>query len=154
MNQLVEILWEVAKEAPLPRTVKKLELERIAEAVNGDARVAQTTLRMAARRVDDLPDDQITEDFVHRVLPEAKQDVRRKSIKGLTPHQRATFRVIEEHDRISPGELIEQYRKRVDDPKSNRTIRNYLNKLERYDLIEDEGTTRDRKYQCSLSRCE
>jgi Cdc6-like AAA superfamily ATPase len=70
----------------------------------------------------------------------------------LSPHQRVTYRVIEEHGKIAPGELIEEYRERVDDPKSNRTIRNYLNKLERYDLVAAEGTTRDRMYRCVSNR--
>jgi len=43
---------------------------------------------------------------------------------------------------------FEEYRNRVDDPKADRTIRNYLTKLEQYNLITAEGTTRDRIYRC------
>jgi len=40
-----------------------------------------------------------------------------------------------------------QYKDRVDNPKADRTIRNYLNKLEQYSLITAEGSTRDRVYR-------
>lgn len=52
------------------------------------------------------------------------------------------------HGEIAPGDLYQEYRDRVDDPKADRTIRNYLNKLEQYNLITAEGTTRDRIYRC------
>jgi Cdc6-like AAA superfamily ATPase len=152
VNQLVDILREIAKRESVTRNLDQGELELVADAVNGDARVAQTALRIAARRAEEQSEERFTQDIVESALPEARQEVRRKSIDMLSPHQQITFRVIEEHGKIAPGELIEEYRERVDDPKSNRTIRNYLNKLERYDLVAAEGTTRDRMYRCLSNR--
>ena len=43
--------------------------------------------------------------------------------------------------------LYDAYRDRVDDPKTNRTVRNYLTKMTQYDLIVAEGTSRDRTYR-------
>ena len=57
--------------------------------------------------------------------------------------------MIEEHDRIAPRNLFEEYRNRVDEPKSNRTVRKYLKQLEREELIASEGSTRDRRYRCT-----
>lgn len=52
--------------------------------------------------------------------------------------------------RITPGELYEQYSTAVDDPMSERTIRDYLTDLERDNLIEAEGSTRNRVYRSQL----
>ena len=37
-----------------------------------------------------------------------------------------------------------QYKERIDDPKTGRTVRNYLSKMDQYDVIEARGTSRDR----------
>ena len=148
VDQLVDILWERAKRALVHDAIEGTELERIADAASGDARVAITTLRIAARHAEQDGTGRITADIIESALPEARQELRQKNIDALTPHQRAVYDVIDEHGEIAPGDLYEEYRQRVEDPKADRTIRNYLDKLERYNLVTAEGTTRDRIYRC------
>ncbi|MFC6837899.1 hypothetical protein [Halomarina ordinaria] len=38
----------------------------------------------------------------------------------------------------------EEYRRRVENPKADRTVRKYLQKLARYSLVRIEGASRDR----------
>jgi Cdc6-like AAA superfamily ATPase len=110
--------------------------------------VAITTLRIAARHAEQESVERITADIIESTVPEARQELRRKNIEALTPHQRAVYEVIEDHGEIAPEDLYQEYRDRVDDPRADRTIRSYLNKLEQYDLITAEGSTRDRLYRC------
>ena len=110
--------------------------------------MAITTLRIAARHAEQDGTGQITADIIESALPEARQELRQKNIDALTPHQRAVYDVIDEHGEIAPGELYQEYRRRVEDPKADRTVRNYLDKLERYNLVTAEGTTRDHVYRC------
>jgi Cdc6-like AAA superfamily ATPase len=152
VDELVDILDERAATGVVSRDRDRSEFDRIANAADGDARVAITTLRIAARRADQEAVDRITQDIVKRALPEARQKLRQEHVDRLTSHQQAVFRVIEEQGRIAPQELFEAYRTRVEEPKSNRTVRTYLRKLERYDLIVAEGSTRDRMYRCPESR--
>nr|WP_283102285.1 Cdc6/Cdc18 family protein [Haloplanus sp. XH21] len=152
VEELVDILDERATARSVSRDIKRSEFERIADAADGDARVAITTLRIAARRADEDAADRITQNLVERALPEARRELRQEHLDRLTSHQQAVFRVIEEQERIAPQELFEEYRSRVDEPKSNRTVRTYLKKLERYGLIVAEGSTRDRMYRCPDSR--
>lgn len=144
--QLTDILEEQARAEGVSRHMEQSEFERIADAADGDARVAITTLRMAVRRTDEESTDRITQGIVEQALPEARHQLRQQHVDRLTPHQQAVFRVIEEQGRIAPKELFEEYRNRVEEPMSNRTVRKYLKKLERYDLIVAEGSTRDRMY--------
>lgn len=148
VDELDDILDERAAAGLVSRDTDRSEFGRIADAADGDARVAITTLRTAVRRADEDTADRITRDIVKWALPEARQTLRQEHVDRLTSHQQAAFRMIEEHGRIAPQELFEEYRTRVEGPKSNRTVRTYLKKLERYDLIVAEGSIRDRKYRC------
>ena len=152
VDELVDILDERATAGLVSRDADRSEFERIADAADGDARVAITTLRIAARRADEDAADRITQEIVERALPQARRELRQEHVDRLTSHQQAVFRVIEEQGRIAPQELFEEYRTRVEEPKSNRTVRTYLKKLERYGLIIAEGSTRDRMYHCRESR--
>ena len=148
IDQLVDILQERAKHALVPNAVEESKLELIADAASGDTRVAITTLRIAARHAEQESVEQIRADIIESAVPEARQELRQKNIEALTPHQRAVYDVIKDHEEIAPGDLYQEYRDHVDDPKADRTIRNYLNKLEQYNLITAEGSTQDRIYRC------
>lgn len=151
VDQLVDILRERATRALVPDAIENSELELIADAASGDARVAITTLRIAARHTEQESDSQITAEYIECALPKARQELRQNSLDALTPHQRAVYDIVEEHGQISPGSLYQEYLTRVEDPKADRTIRSYLQKLERYNLVTSEGTTRDRSYSCVQS---
>jgi len=148
IDQLVDILQERAKHALIPNTIGESELALIADAASGDARVAITTLRIAARHAEQERVERITANIIEDAVPEARQELQQKNIEALTPHQRTVYDVIEDHGEITPGDLYQEYRERVNDPKADRTIRNYLNKLEQYNLITAEGSTQDRIYRC------
>jgi Cdc6-like AAA superfamily ATPase len=124
-------------------------LAKIADAAAGDARLAISILRSAARTAMYEESERITEEIVDDAIPHARSEMRRKNLDTLTPDQRVLYEVIEEEGEVVPGALYEAYRKRVQDPKSDRTVRTYLQKMARYNLIEIEGTSRDRIYRIS-----
>lgn len=79
--------------------------------------VAITTLRIAARHTEQDDTGRITADIIESAFPEARQEFRQKNIDALTPHQRAVYNVIDAHGEIAPGNLYQEYRQRVEDPK-------------------------------------
>ncbi|WP_435181415.1 MEDS domain-containing protein [Halorussus sp. AFM4] len=123
------------------------QLETIADAAGGDARVALSILRTAARQAQRQNLTEITDRVVEIAVPEARVERHEKDIETLTHHQRTLYQIIEEHEAISPSDLYEKYEQHVDDPKTNRTVRNYLSKMDQYDVIEAAGTSRDRTYR-------
>jgi len=127
--------------------IERSELRTIADAAAGDARVAISILRSAARQAQREEAERITPNLVEAAIPTARNEVRRKTLDTLTPDQRALYEIIEEHGEIEPGALYDAYQDCVDDPKTNRTVRNYLRKMTQYDLIVAEGTSRDRTYR-------
>ncbi len=145
-EELVDILedrreWGLRKEA-----VETSLLHRIANRAEGDARVALNALRIAAEEAEGQEMENITQEVVEDALPEAEEEDKSKSVDKLNPHQKALYDIIREEEKVKPGELYEKYRERVDEPKVERTLRKYLQKMDHYRLIEAEGKGRWRKY--------
>lgn len=114
-------------------------LKCIADAAAGDARVAISILRNAARHADATSVECITTDIVHQIVSEAKTEVYAKTLDQLKPDQRLIYDLVKEANEISPNKLYERYRESADDPVSDRTIRTYTRKLCDYNLIISDG---------------
>ncbi len=145
-EELVDILedrreWGLRKDA-----VETSLLHRIANRAEGDARIALNALRIAAEEAESQDMQHITQDVVEDALPEAEEEDKSKSVDKLNPHQKALYDIIQEEGKIEPGELYERYREEMDEPKVERTLRKYLQKMDHYRLIESEGEGRWRKY--------
>jgi len=147
LDQLVAVLEARARSGLAEDAVGAAELERIADAAAGDARVAISVLRSAARRADREGRDRITAEVVEAAIPDAREAVHRENLENLTRHQKILYDVVEDAGEIAPQALYERYEGRVDDAKADRTVRNYMQKMAHYDLIEIEGSTRDRVYR-------
>lgn len=147
LSQLTDILAARAKWGLAPGSIDQEELEFISDLAAGDARIGIHILRMAAREAASSGVDKITLDVIEAAEPRAKESIHRKNVDMLREDQQVLYEIIRAHGEITPGELYEQYRDRVENPKSDRTLRNYLNKMEHYNLIEVEGEKRGRTYR-------
>lgn len=145
-DELVSILadrveWGLADDA-----VATGQLERIATAARGNARDAIGILRSAARRAERAGRDRIREEDIDEAIPAARAELRQKSLDRLSDDQLAVYQVLREADSLMPNEIVARYADRVDDPKSTRTVRKYLRKLEQYNLVESSGRGPSRTY--------
>ncbi|MFB6165271.1 MAG: Cdc6/Cdc18 family protein [Haloarculaceae archaeon] len=147
IDELTAILQARARRGLSADAVTDAQLRRIADAAAGDARVAISVLRSAARHAQRGEAGRITDAVLTEAIPAGRTEVHRKTRDALTPHQRALYDVIAEAGTIEPGELYDAYHDRVEDPRTDRTVRNYLQKMVQYDLIHAEGTSRDRRYR-------
>jgi orc1/cdc6 family replication initiation protein len=147
-DELVDILNERAKRGLIPDAISREELEIIADDASGDARVAIATLKLAAKRAGRENSERVTSDHVEAAAPNARKEIRQKNLESLTDHQRVVYDVIKEYGELSPNDLYSEYRNRAENPKSDRTVRNYLKKMQRYNLVTAEGSTQDRLYRC------
>ncbi|MEF8915739.1 Cdc6/Cdc18 family protein [Natronomonas sp.] len=147
LDELASILearvrWGLTEDA-----IDRDQLERISDAAAGDARIAIGILRNAARYAERQGLEQVNGKAIVEAIPDAKEEVQRKDIETLTPDQRTLYEVVREHGEITPGELYDAYTNRVDDPKTKRTVRNYMTKMDHYNLIVAEGENRGRHYR-------
>ncbi|TKX74062.1 AAA family ATPase [Halorubrum sp. GN11_10-6_MGM] len=146
-DELVAILHDRVSWGLNPDVINANELSLIANNAAGDARVAIGILRQAARTANAQQMNKIGDGVIRKVTPEAKSEIKQKTVDRLTTHQEVLYKAITEYGEIQPNELYEEYCNRVGDPKTQRMVRNYLSKLEHYNLIEAEGNTRGRTYR-------
>jgi Cdc6-like AAA superfamily ATPase len=146
-DQLVAILQSRVDNGLERDVVTRSQLEQIADAAAGDARLAIGILRSAARAAEREDADEITDDILTAAIPTAETEIRQADVENLTPHQVTVFEVVRECGPTSPGDIYDAYAERVDDPKTERTVRSYLSKMVQYDLLVASGTSRSRTYE-------
>jgi orc1/cdc6 family replication initiation protein len=145
-DELVTILADRVGWGLEPDCVTDDQLRTIATAAAGNARDAIGILRSAARRAEREGRERVTDDLLSAAIPEGRAAVRRKDVDRLNPHQRALYDLLADAGEIAPGALYDRYEESVDDPRTQRTCRTYLSKLERYNLVRAEGRGRSRVY--------
>jgi len=145
-EQLYDILSARAKWGLDEDVVTDDQLYRIADAAAGDARLAIGILRTAASTADRENRERIADEMLLDAAEDARAQIKQRSLDSLTPHQRAVYDIVREYGPLGPSETYERYTEAVDDPRTKRTVRTYLSKMEQYNLLEAEGTSRDREY--------
>jgi orc1/cdc6 family replication initiation protein len=147
LSELVAILTDRAQRGLEPGSIGQPELEMIANHAAGDARVAIGILRNATQLAMQEDWNEITADVIRKVVSEAKTEIQQQTTDKLTEHQQVVYNIISSSEEITGGELYEKYCREVGDPKTRRTMRNYISKLEQYNLVVAEGNTKARVYR-------
>ncbi|NHN40063.1 AAA family ATPase [Halorubellus sp. JP-L1] len=145
-DQLADILSKRAEVGLLPGSIDEETIWYIADKAAGDARLAIAILRRAAKQCFDLRDEEIMIDVVDDVADAARNEIASRYIEKLSTHQRILYEVVREEGPIQAGDLYAEYRKRATDPKADRTLRSYLNSMQREGLVEKEGGGRYTEY--------
>ncbi|WP_336325181.1 Cdc6/Cdc18 family protein [Halovenus sp. HT40] len=145
-DELVSILADRAHWGLTDGSITDGQLDRLAEAARGNARDAISMLRSAARHAEQAGRGQINETDIDDAIPAARAELRQKSLDRLTPDQLAVYDVLRESGELMPKEITAAYKQRVDEPKTKRTVRKYLRKLEQYNLIESSGNGPSKVY--------
>lgn len=130
-----------------PSAITDEQVTRIASAAAGDARDAIGILRSAARNAEHAGAEAIRAAHIETAIPEARATIRQKSLEKLTDHQRVVYDILANEGPLSPQELYARYQSAVDDPRTKRTLTNYLGKLDQYNLVEGEGRGPSRTYR-------
>jgi len=146
-DELVSILHDRVQWGLTEGAITEDELYQIANQAAGDARVAIAILRQAVRKAKQENTGSVQSSTIANVVLEAKSEIKQKTIDRLTPHQKILFNIITEANEIEPSPLYESYKAQVEKPKTERTVRNYLSKLQQYNLIVVDGNTKARVYR-------
>lgn len=151
-DELVAILNARAEAALAPDAIDEAQLDHLADAAAGNARDGITFLRQAAQEAEWDGADEITEDHIRTAIPAARDNLRQRSLDKLTADQRLIYDVLLEVGALMPKEIHERYSERASDPKTKRTVRKYLRKLEQYNLVDSEGEGPSRRYTARQAR--
>ncbi len=132
-NELKNILKERAKLGLLPGSYSKEVINLaagIASKYGGDARLAINLLWLAAKECDKKGKSFLDVEDIKSVKEKALLFLLEEKEKFLSPEEKKILKIIREEKMIKSGELYEKLKNMND-----RTIRNYLKKLEEKDLI-------------------
>jgi orc1/cdc6 family replication initiation protein len=144
--QLEAILQDRVKWGLDTDVITGARITDIAVAADGDARDAIAILREAARTATHEAADEITGTHIEDAVPSARSKYQEETLDRLNDHQRAIFDILRAEGQLSPSAIYENYQERVETPKTKRTVRNYLRKLEQYKYVYAEGSGPNRKY--------
>ncbi|WP_114578371.1 Cdc6/Cdc18 family protein [Saliphagus sp. LR7] len=149
MDELVSILEQRVQRGLNDEALDRTHLEQVADAAAGDARVAIGILRTAVRQASHDGATQLSSEDIDEAIPKARTELHRKTIDQLIEDQQLLYEIIADHGEITPGTLYEAYEAQREAPKSRRMLRNYLSKMEHYNIIEADGQKRSRVYRVS-----
>jgi len=150
--ETTDILAKRAAYGLAPDAIDEAHLERIAEYAAGDARAAIAILRVAAERAQTGHAARIRAEHVEMAVDQARQSLRRASLDRLSDHQRVLYDIIEDRGPLQPSQLYERYRDAVADPRTKRTVRTYLSKMDHYRLVESDGQGKNRVYRAARTQ--
>jgi orc1/cdc6 family replication initiation protein len=145
-RELVDILAARIDHGLVHDAVSDEKLHRMADAAGGDARVGLSILRSAARQADQESVERLSDDHVEAAIPEGRNEVRTKNLNTLRSQQRDLYEILVDAGELAPKELYDCYCERVEDPRTKRTMRSWLQKLAHYDLVAASGEGPSRTY--------
>ena len=146
-EELLDILKDRREWGLKPDTISTTQLKKIATRSNGDARIAINSLRIAAEQAEEQDKDKIQNKNIESAVPEAVKNDHTESLEKLNDDQRILYDIIKQEEDIKPRKLYDRYREEAEEPKVERTLRNYLRKMENYRLIESTGKGTGTKYE-------
>jgi Cdc6-like AAA superfamily ATPase len=144
-TELSDIIEGRARLALRPESWNKEQIKRIALVCGGNAHFALESLKLAAERAEEKNASKILDEHIDFAIGNAR---RRKvhSDVCLNRHEARLLELIKKHKEIPSGDLHRKFREESDEPVSERTLRNYLHRMERNGLIRMRGAGRWRVY--------
>jgi archaeal cell division control protein 6 len=140
-EQLASILQERAEKSLLPEAWCRADLERIAKASGGDARIAIQTLRTAAYLAEKGRVPQIRPGDIQEALRKTGGLKRRYALNNLSDDHRLLYRIVEESGTIKAGDLWKRYGSQAKEhslgPMARRTFQHHKRRLLELRLLEE-----------------
>lgn len=147
-DELTAILEDRADWGLAPNAVSRSTLASIASAAGGDARLAISILRAAAKHATTAGRDRITESMVDEyAIDDAESRLQELTLAKLSSDHRRLYQAMLGEGEMTVGEVYDAYRAEVDDDVTDRYIRDLRKKLVDYGRVEKLGNKQNRRYR-------
>ena len=149
-SELAEILKDRADLGLMPGVVKRNQLERIANASSGDARVAINMLRIIAESAENDDLMKISDYYVEKVMQNSMAGLREKAACGFNQYQQFILQILKKNKNMDSTALFAAVsaaaaEKKLE-PIVDRTFRNYMDKLISANYVSVSGNGRWRVF--------
>jgi len=88
----------------------------------------------------------VTNRMIDDAVDQDANVLRIEHLDRLNEFQQLLYGIVEERERISPGDLYEVYCEHAVEPKTKRTIRSHLTKMVQYQILVKRGTSQQKRY--------
>lgn len=153
VDEILDILKDRREWGLIPGAASNSLLESIASIAGGDARFSLNILRIIAEEAEKNGLDKIPENYIDQFISKAQSANLSEVIGRLNDHQKIMYKIIKEKEKITPKEFYAEFNSRAKkaglDNVVDRTVRNYLEKLVHYKLIQSKGDGKGRVYTIS-----
>ncbi|QZA89534.1 AAA family ATPase [Salinarchaeum sp. IM2453] len=154
VDELADILEDRANRGLPPNAVTRTQLERIADEAAGVARRGIQALYAAAQIAAERNHTQIQSTDIDDCFPRARRQIRKSNLRSLPFHHQVLYAILHQADELTSRELHQRYEQLADEvyataavtPIGKRARRDKLRKLQSYDLVEQHGENRWRRY--------
>ncbi|WP_276256525.1 Cdc6/Cdc18 family protein [Halomontanus rarus] len=147
-TQLVSILEERSRAGVESGVVSDSDLEYIVSKV--DERDARQTISLLYHSVRNLSlggRATLSKSVIDAAKPDSTKDIIRSRLSSLSRQQRVALECLADVGPGTSSELYECYRERVDEPRTDRTVRGWLPKFEKYGLTTIDGPEYEPVYE-------
>jgi orc1/cdc6 family replication initiation protein len=148
-QDIVDILKDRAEWGLIPGVIKNRQLESVAIACNGDARIAINTLRIIAEDSDNSDNDSISDEFVARAIANITSK-KQKRVDELNPYEKLIMDILKKNKSIDASGLMRNFQELTEkqgiEKVVDRTFRKYVDGLVRHGFITFSGDGRWRTY--------
>jgi len=138
-DELVAILEKRVSVGVEPGVIGSDELAYIARCADSDARDAIALLYHSVRNADRDGRERVTTTVIDDARSDADEHVIRSRLSDLTRDQRLALEAAAEVGPATSGNVYEAYAERAESPVRKRTLRDWLSKFRRYELVSKSG---------------
>ncbi len=149
-DEMYDSLFDRANLAFAPGAISETVLRIAAGQAAGDARVGLEILRKAALFSEDAGSSVIGKEHVIRAHKDAVSVKMRQIVDGLGKYQKMLFSIVEDAGSVKSAEVWSAFSKEVGGKVSERSYRNYMDKLVTLKLVRASGDVRWREYTVAV----
>lgn len=146
-DHILSILQDRTSSGLHTNVLKDLLLEDISSLCNGDARAGIQILRNAVVEAESNGLNIVTSQEIET----ASRNVRRFRLSyvlnKLNDHQRILYNILKANKTLDSGKLFEEYRKQAEEIVTDRSYRNYMQKMVEFELVKESSSGRWKKYE-------
>ncbi len=146
-NEIFDILKERVSYGFRPNAISDSLLSIVSGMCNGDARIGLQILRVAAKDAESKGLENITIEEIKSAAKCARKYRLSYLFSKLNEHQRIIYEILKKNRTMESGKLFDEYRKSVTDIVTDRSYRNYMERMEELGLVQSIGSGRWKKYE-------
>ncbi|MCD4740848.1 AAA family ATPase [archaeon] len=146
-DEILDILLQRKPYAFVGGTIKEKDLKLAARLANGDTRIALETVRRAALNAEEKGEERVSSEHIKEAFKKTGNLRKTEALKRLNNHEKTLYLILKEYKKMPTKDLFNEYTKRIDKPATDRSYRNYMNKLVRLGLVNGKGKLTGRIYE-------